>query len=226
MLDSDGIPQRDDRHHRRSRSRSAVSPRYTGETLAERQEQRLADAAVPVGLLAGRPRAAPTDPRPPAQEPVPAEEAAPAAQATAPAAPPSKEAPGEQGAESAAAASRAAARAGQTAAPCTPLQRETGPARALSASPGAAAAAAESRQGATYRAHTKPSHTRTSPLKPYPPKAAFRKGRPRPVRPPAPTRTALGITLPQLQRQREAERVIQEGGDRAVIKPCFLSSFL
>ena len=39
MSDSDVFPQRDDRHDRRSRSRSAVSPEYAGETLAEREEQ-------------------------------------------------------------------------------------------------------------------------------------------------------------------------------------------
>ena len=32
MADSDGSPQRDDLHHRRSRSRSPVSPEWTGET--------------------------------------------------------------------------------------------------------------------------------------------------------------------------------------------------
>ena len=42
MLDSDGSPQRDDRHHRRSRSCSPVSPEWAGETLAEREERRLA----------------------------------------------------------------------------------------------------------------------------------------------------------------------------------------
>ena len=42
MADSDGSPQRDDRHHRRSRSRSPVSPEWTGETPAEREERRLA----------------------------------------------------------------------------------------------------------------------------------------------------------------------------------------
>ena len=37
MADSDGSPKRDDRHHRRSRSRSPVSPEWTGETPAERE---------------------------------------------------------------------------------------------------------------------------------------------------------------------------------------------
>ena len=215
MLDSNGSPQREDRHHRRSRSRSPGSPEYPGETLVEREERRLAESAVPVGPPAGQPRAVPADPEPPAQEPVPAEEATPAAQAAAPAAPPREEAPGAQGAETAVPASRATAPAGHTASPGTPLARGRGPARAPSASPGAAVAAAEGREGPKYRAHTKPSHTHTSSPKPYPPKAAFSKGRPRPVRPPAPTRTPLGITLPQLQRQRDARRVIQEGGDGA-----------
>ena len=76
MADSDGSPQRDDRHHRRSRSRSPASPEWTGETLAEREERRLAEAAVLVG------------PPPPAREPEPAEVTAPAAQAASPAAPP------------------------------------------------------------------------------------------------------------------------------------------
>ena len=49
MADSDGSPQRDNRHHRRSRSRSPVSPECTGETPAEREERRLAEAAVLVG---------------------------------------------------------------------------------------------------------------------------------------------------------------------------------
>ena len=75
MADSDGSPQRDNSHHRRSRSRSPVSPEWMGETPAERQERRLAEAAVLVG------------PPQPAQEPEPAEVTAPAAQAASPAAP-------------------------------------------------------------------------------------------------------------------------------------------
>ena len=43
MSDSDGSPQRDDRHHRRSRSRSPVSPAGAGETPAEREERWLAE---------------------------------------------------------------------------------------------------------------------------------------------------------------------------------------
>ena len=73
MEDSDGPLQRDDCHHRRSRSRSPVSsPEWTGETLTEREELRLAEAAVLVGTP------------PPAREPGPAGTAAPAAQAASP----------------------------------------------------------------------------------------------------------------------------------------------
>ena len=110
MADSDGSPQRDDRHHRRSRSRSPVSsPVWTGETLAEREERRLAEAAVLVG------------PPPPAREPGPAEATAPAAQAASPAAPPC---PDTQEAETA--ASHAAT---PTAAPGTPPTRGAAPAQ-------------------------------------------------------------------------------------------------
>ena len=42
MSDCDGSPQQDDRHHRRSRSRSPVSLGCAGETLAEREERLLA----------------------------------------------------------------------------------------------------------------------------------------------------------------------------------------
>ena len=97
MADSDGSPQRDDRHHCRSRSRSAVSPEWTGETPAEREERRPAEAAVLVG------------PPLPAQEPEPAEVTVPAAQAASPAAPPREGAPDAQEAETAAPASHAAA---------------------------------------------------------------------------------------------------------------------
>ena len=55
MADSDGSPQRGDRHHRRSRSRSPVSPEEAGETPAEREERWLAEAAVLVGPPAGQP---------------------------------------------------------------------------------------------------------------------------------------------------------------------------
>ena len=96
MADSDGSLQQDDRHHRRSRSRSPVSsPEWTGETLAEREERRLAEAAV-VG------------PTPPAREPGPAETAAPAAQAASPAAPPRPDAQEVETAASHAAAPAAA----------------------------------------------------------------------------------------------------------------------
>ena len=205
MSDSDGSPQQDNRHHRRSRSRSPVSPGCAGENLAEREEQQLAEAAVAVGPPAEEPQAATTDPEPPAQEPVPAGVAAPATQAAAPAAPP----PGEWGGGCARGCDRG------------PDRSRRGPRHAAGAgdgphagpAQGTAAAAAEGREGAKYRAHTKPIHTHTSPPKWYPPKAAFPEGRPRLVRPPAPKRMPPGVTLPQLERQRDAQRVVQEGGD-------------
>ena len=212
MSDAEGSPQQDDRHHRRSRSRSPVSPGCAGETLVERNERRLAEAAVPVGPPAGQPRAAPADTEPSTWGPAPAKETAPAAQAAGSAAPPPEGAQGPQGAETAAPASRAAA---PTAAPGGPPVPGVAPARAPGALPGAAAAAAEGREGAKYRAHTHPSHTHTSPPKPKPPKAAFPAGQLQPVRPPAPERTPPGVTLPQLRRQQDARRVIREGGDIA-----------
>ena len=69
MADSDGSPQRDDRHHRRSRSRSPISPGWTGETPAEREERRQAEAAVLVRPPAGQLRAASADTGPSTQEP-------------------------------------------------------------------------------------------------------------------------------------------------------------
>ena len=208
MSDSGGSPQPDNRHHRRSRPRSPVSPEYAGETFAEREKRRLAEAVVPVRPPARQHRAAFEDPEPPDQEPEPAGEAAPAAQAAAPAAPPPEEAPDAHGAETAAPASRVAASS-------TPSARGTGPTQAPSASLAAASAAAEGRESAKYRVHSKPSNTCTSPPKSYPPKVAFPQGRPRTVRPPAPKRMPPGITLLQLQQQRDARRLIQEGGDGA-----------
>ena len=206
-------PQRDDCHHRRSRSRSPVSPGCARETLAEREERWLAEAALPVGPPAGQPRAGPADPEPPAQEPVPAGEAAPAAQAAAPAALAPREALGAQGAETAAPASRATAPASHTTAPSTPPARGTGPC----AGPERLAGGRLSRSGEkgglqVPRSHQAQPH---QPPKPYPPKAAFCKGRPRPVRSPAPTRSAPSITLLHLQRPRDAQRVVQEGADGA-----------
>ena len=69
MSDSDGSPQRDDRHHRRSRSRSPISPGCAGETLAQREERWLAEAALPVGPPARPPQAAPADPGLPVRSP-------------------------------------------------------------------------------------------------------------------------------------------------------------
>ena len=194
MSDSDGSCQRDDRHHRRSGSRSPVSPGCAGETLAEREQRRLAEAVISVGPPAEHTGAAPIDCEPPAPEPVPAGEAAPAAQAAAPAAPPQGGAPDAQGAAPAAPVSHVMA-------PGTPPARGAGPARDAGALPGTATAAAEGRDGAKYRAHSKPSHTHVSFPKPYPPKAAFPEGRPRPVGPLTPERTPPGITLRPLQRR-------------------------
>ena len=264
MADSDGSLGRDDRHHRRSRSRSPVSsPEWTAETLAEREERRLAEAAV-VG------------PPLPAREPGPAETAAPAAQAASPAAPPRPDAQeaetaashaaapaaapgtppataaqeGKQGARgvatgparavgapptaaaaaaktekdvresataatgassaAAAAAKESAEGAGGAAAPGALRKRGKNPARAADASPAAAAAAAVGRESEKYRAHANPAHTHTSPPKPYPPKP-FPPGQERHDRPPKRERSPPGVTLPQLQRQRDARRVVQEG---------------
>ena len=162
----------------RTATTTGVSPGCVGESLAEHEERQLAEAGVLVGPPAGQPQAAPSDPGPPAQDPVPAWEAVPAAQAAASAAPPPEEAADAKGAATAAPAGRAAA-------PSTPPARQTGPMRAPSASLGAATAAAVGREVAKYRAHTKPSHTHRSPLKLYRPKAAFPEGRLWPVRPPS-----------------------------------------
>ena len=262
MSDIDGSPERDDRHHRRTRSRSPVFPEGAGETPAEREERWLAEAAVPVRPPAGPPQTASADTGLSTQEP--AEATATAAQTASPAAPPQEGAPDARGAETAAPAShaaaptaapstpptrgvppaqelgaspsaaaategsgegargvataaptsRATASAGQAAAPSTPRKRGTDPALATGASLADAAAAAVGREGAKYRAHANPTDTHTSPPKLFPPKP-FPPGRTRHVRPPAPERWPPGITLPRLQRQRDARRVIQEGGDGA-----------
>ena len=146
MSDSDGSPQRDDRHHRRSRSRSPVSPEWAGETPAEREERRLAEAAVPVGPPAGQPWAASANTGLSTKVPGPAEEAAPAAEAASPAAPPRGGALDARRAETAAPASRAAA---PTAAPGAPLARGLAPAQAPGASPWAAATAEQGGGGCT-----------------------------------------------------------------------------
>ena len=266
MSDSDGSPKRDDRHHRRSRSRSSspVSPDWAGETPAEREEQRLAEAAVPVRPRAGQPRAASADTGPWTQEPEPAEVTAPIVQTASPAAPPRERAPDARGAETAAPASHgvaptaapgtpptrgvapaqepgaspraaaaaegsgegargvgtaapasgATASAGHAAAPSTPRKRGADPARATGSSPAAAAAAAVGREGAKYRVHANPTHTRTSPPKPFPVKL-FPPGLTRHVRPQTHERSPPVVTLPQLQMQGNAWHVIQEGGDGA-----------
>ena len=145
MSDSDGSPQRDDRHHHWSRSRSLVSTGCAGETPKEREVQRLAEAAVLVGRPAGQPRAASADTGLSTQGPQPAVETAPAAQAASRAALPWEGAPGAWGAETAAPASRAAA---PTAAPGAPPARGVAPAQDPGASPGAAAAAEGGGEGA------------------------------------------------------------------------------
>ena len=157
LADSDGSPQRDDRHHRRSRSRSPVSPEWTGETPAERKERRLAEAALLVGPPAGQPRVASADTGPSTQEPEPAEVTAPAAQAASPAAPPREGAPDAREAETAAPASHAAAR---TAAPGMPQTLGVHPAQERDASPRAAAAAEGSGEAARgcHRGPGEPRH--------------------------------------------------------------------
>ena len=240
---------------------------WTGETPTEREERRLAEAAVLVRPPAGQPRVAPADTGPSTQEPEPAKVTARAAQAASHAAPPREGAPDAREAETAAPAShaaaptaapgtpptrgvapaqepgaspraasaaegskecargvataapasRATASAGHAAASGTPRKRGEDPARATGASPAAAAAAAVGRESAKYRAHANPNHTNTSPPKPFPPKP-FPPGRTWHVRPPAPERSPPGVTLPQMHRQREARRVIQEGGDGAQVE--------
>ena len=129
MADYDGSPQRDDRHHRQSRSRSPVSPEWTGENPAEREEWRLAEAAVLVGPPAEQPWAASANTGPSTQEPEPAEVTSPAAQAASPAAPPPERAPDAREAEP------------PTAAPGRPPTRGVPPAQEPGASPRAASAA-------------------------------------------------------------------------------------
>ena len=168
MSDSDGSPQRDDRHHRRSRSRSPVSPGYAGETLAEREERRLAEAALPVRPLAGQPRAAPRRPEPSTQEPAPIEVTTPAAQYANPAALPPEGTPGAQRAETADQAGHTTAPTDHAAAPGTPPARGVAPVGALSASTGAAAAAAGGREGGSTAptpipAAPTPAHTIRTP---------------------------------------------------------------
>ena len=128
LSDSDGSLQQDDRHHRRSRSCSPVSPGCAGKTLAERQERQLAEATVPVRPPTGPPQAGPSYHEPPAPETVPAGEAAPAAKAVAPAAPPAGGTLDTLPDRSHGAAADAPADHG--AAPGTPLARANGPAQA------------------------------------------------------------------------------------------------
>ena len=159
MADSNGSPQRDDRHHRRSRPRSPVSLEWAGETPVEGEKRRLTEAAVLVGPPAGQPRAASADTGPSTQESEPAEVTAPAAQAASPTAPPRKGAPDVRGAETAAPTSHAAA---PTAAPGTPPTRGVAPAQEPGASLRAAAAAEGSREGARGVATAAPASRATA----------------------------------------------------------------
>ena len=242
MSDSDGSPQRDDSHHRRSRSRSPFSPGYAGESLAEPEERRLAEAAVPVGPPAGQPRAASADTGPSTRGPAPAEETAPAAQAASTAAPPPEGAPGAQGAGTAAPASLAAAR---TAAPWRAASARGGPGagpRGLAGSrrsrrgwrggctrsrdrggPGGRAAPRRGPPQPQRRAGRAPSTAPTqTPATPAPAPPSRTPPRPPFLRdgrgtsaPRDPERTPPGVTLPQLRRQQNARRVIREGEDSA-----------
>ena len=118
-----------------------------------------------MGVPAGQPEAAPSDPGPPAPEPAPADEAAPATQVADPAAQPAGGAPNTLPDRPYGTA--AATQASKVAAPATPPARGTGPKKAKSASAGrpqgAAVAANKSREDAKYRAHTQPSYTHVSP---------------------------------------------------------------
>ena len=147
MSDSDGSPRRDDRRHRQSRSLFPVSSGCFGEAPAEREERRLAEAAVLVGPPAGQPGAAASDVGLPAPEPVPAEEAPPASEVAAraalpPGGPPDVPPDGKHG-------TATAPQADHTAAPAIPPARGTGPTRAQSASPGQPQCAAAAAAGRT-----------------------------------------------------------------------------
>ena len=159
MADSDGSPQRDDCHHRRSRSRSPVYLEWVGETPAEREERRLAEAVVLVGPPAEHPRATTADTGPSTQEPEPAEVTALAVEAPSSAAPPQEGASDAWGAETAAPASHAAA---PTAAPGTPPTRGVLLAQEPGASPSAAAAAGGSGEGARGVATAAPASRATA----------------------------------------------------------------
>ena len=165
MSHSNGFPPQDDRLQRRSRSCSPVSAGCAGKTAAEREERRLAEAAVLVRPPAAQLQAALSDPEPPAPELAPGWEAAPATQAAAPATPPAGRAPHTP--PDLQHQTAAAAEASQAAAPSTPLAREAGPTRALGALLGrpqrAALGAKESREVAKYRAHSWCCHTHVSP---------------------------------------------------------------
>ena len=193
MSDSDGSPQRDDRHHRQSSSRSPVSPGCAGETPAEREERHLEDDRG-TGWVAG-PRSHRRPPATTSRWPQTR-----CQQGRLPPPPTSLLLPPRP---------REGPRMHKgprppllPATPPPPAQSRHGGRAPRGALPETATAAAESRESAKYRAHIKPSQTHTVPRKANPPKAACPKGGPRPVSPPTPKRTPPGINLPQLRGGR------------------------
>ena len=208
MSVSDGSLQQDDRHHRRSRFPSPVSPGCAGETPAEQEERQLAEAALPVRLPAGQPQAAPDDPEPPAPNqcrpgrppPLPRSLTLPPCPQVVPRArgqtglmgpqpllkPDTPQPPVRHWrAGPALRGPRVLRRAGHQGLPRP--QRRAGRAPSTASAPG----------------HATPTCT---PQKPSPPKAALPEERPRPVCAPVPKRTPMDMMLPQLQR-----RVVQAG---------------
>ena len=255
MSDSDGSPQRVDRDHLRSSSRSPVSPEGAGETPAEREERWLAEAAVLVGPLAGQPRGAFADTGPSTQEPELAKVTALAAQTASPRRPGSRDrrpseprrgpdrgprhaadTGGSPGAGTRRIAEGCTSRRGERGG-CTrgcnrglneprhPLDRPRRcpqPAAKAGDRPrtghrclaGGRRSSSSGEGGREVPRPRQPHPHPYQPPKPFPPKP-FPPGRTRHVRPPAPERSPPGVTLPQLQRQRDARRVIEEGGDGA-----------
>ena len=194
MADSDSSLQRDDRHHRRSRSRSPVSPDWAGETPAEREERRLAEVAVLVGPSAGRPRAGSAHTGLLTQEPELAEVTAPTTPTASPAAPPREGAPDARGAETAAPASHAAA---PIASPGTPPTQGG----SSSAGTGRIAEGCGSGRGEAGRAH--------AGLRPRPREAAppSQPATPRPpARPESGGRTPHGPQAPRRRPPRQQQR--------------------
>ena len=207
MSDSDTSPKRDDRHNRRSRSRSPVSSGCAGETLAEQEERRLAEAAVQVGPPARQPRAAPADPDPPAQEPVPAEEATHAAQAGAPAAPPQRRPRVHK--EPTPRARQAAPRPRPATAQPLPRRR-----RGEQAPPGRRTPRLEPLQPQRRAGRAQITAPTPSAATPKPAPQSRTRPRPWPVRPPVRGSTAPAIRLPQLHRQERRPARGPGGGGR------------